>query len=60
MLLNIVFMIAYVVFQASIAKDTHKHMEKLERIEGYVRSDHQFCSLKNYYLTYTQFSRPVI
>ncbi|XP_059145079.1 S-adenosylmethionine decarboxylase proenzyme-like [Physella acuta] len=45
---------------ASIAKDTHKHMEKLERIEGYVRSDHQFCSLKNYYLTYTQFSRPVI
>ncbi|KAH9525200.1 AMP deaminase [Bulinus truncatus] len=45
---------------ASIAKDTHRHMEHLDTIEGYIRSDHQFCSLKNYYLTYTQFSRPVI
>ncbi|XP_012940067.1 S-adenosylmethionine decarboxylase proenzyme [Aplysia californica] len=46
--------------KASIARDSHKHLEKHDAIEGYQRMDHQFCSFKNYFLTYTQFSRPVI
>ncbi|BFZ09341.1 hypothetical protein BsWGS_12380 [Bradybaena similaris] len=46
--------------QASIARDSHKHLERVETIEGYSRHDHQFCSFKSYNLTYTQYSRPVI
>ncbi|GFN90096.1 S-adenosylmethionine decarboxylase proenzyme [Plakobranchus ocellatus] len=45
---------------ASIARDCHKQLEQLDCLDGYRRNDHQFCSFKNYYLTYTQFSRPVI
>jgi len=46
--------------KASIARDSHKQLEKYDAIEGYRRQDHQFCSFKNYFLTYTQFSRPVL
>lgn len=46
--------------KASIARDSHKQLEKHDAIEGYRRQDHQFCSFKNYFLTYTQFSRPVL
>ncbi|GFS10272.1 S-adenosylmethionine decarboxylase proenzyme [Elysia marginata] len=44
----------------SIAHGSLKQLEKIDCLEGYRRNDHQFCSFKNYYLTYTQFSRPVI
>lgn len=42
--------------KASIARDTHKILEHQEEIQGYRRHDHQFCSFKNYALTYTQYS----
>jgi len=46
--------------KASIAREAHKQLEKNDAIQGYLRHDHQFCSFKNYYLTYTQFSRPIL
>jgi len=46
--------------KASIARDSHKQLERHDAIQGYKRMDHQLCSFKNYTLTYTQFSRPVL
>lgn len=43
--------------QASIARNTHKTLEHTNEIKGYKRNDHQFCSFKNYCLTYTQYSK---
>ncbi|KAK3762515.1 hypothetical protein RRG08_017237 [Elysia crispata] len=45
---------------ASIAHGSLKQLEKIDCLPRYRRNDHQFCSFKNYYLTYTQFSRPII
>ncbi|RUS76034.1 hypothetical protein EGW08_016212 [Elysia chlorotica] len=42
---------------ASIAHGSLKQLEEIDTLEGYSRNDHQFCSFKNYYLTYTQFSK---
>jgi len=46
--------------KASIACESHRQLEQKDAIEGYQRMDHQFCSFKNYFLTYTQFDRPVL
>ncbi|KAL4233816.1 AMP deaminase [Mactra antiquata] len=45
----------------STAKDSHKDLDEFFDETKYCRMDHQFCSFKNYNLTYTFFtSRPVI
>ncbi|XP_052709118.1 LOW QUALITY PROTEIN: S-adenosylmethionine decarboxylase proenzyme-like [Crassostrea angulata] len=44
----------------SIAKDNHKQLENKELVPGYTRADHQFCTFKNYNLTYSHFTRPII
>ncbi|XP_064608438.1 S-adenosylmethionine decarboxylase proenzyme-like [Liolophura sinensis] len=46
--------------QESIAKDSPKDLENMTAVQGYVRNDHQHCLFKNYSLTYTHFSRPVL
>jgi S-adenosylmethionine decarboxylase len=42
----------------SLAADTHKQLRDVNFIDGYKRSDHQFCQFKNYNLTYTHYTRP--
>ncbi|XP_022292439.2 S-adenosylmethionine decarboxylase proenzyme-like isoform X2 [Crassostrea virginica] len=44
----------------SIAKDNHKRLEDKDYVPGYTRTDHQFCTFKNYNLTYSHFTRPII
>ncbi|KAK6170700.1 hypothetical protein SNE40_019024 [Patella caerulea] len=46
--------------KASVAKDCHKEINDAESLQGYVRQDHQFCIFKNYNLTYTMYSRPIL
>ncbi|XP_069104008.1 S-adenosylmethionine decarboxylase proenzyme-like [Argopecten irradians] len=53
------FLITVFANKASLAKDNHKMMEEKE-VKGYVRNDHQLCFFKNYNLTYSFFTRPVI
>ncbi|XP_062591112.1 S-adenosylmethionine decarboxylase proenzyme-like isoform X1 [Saccostrea cucullata] len=44
----------------SMAKDSHKQLEDKDYVPGYSRADHQFCTFKNYNLTYSHFTRPII
>ncbi|KAL5010463.1 hypothetical protein ScPMuIL_012768 [Solemya velum] len=46
--------------KVSVAKDHHKELEDPDIIKGYSRVDHQFCTFKNYNLTYSYFTRPII
>ncbi|XP_052809714.1 S-adenosylmethionine decarboxylase proenzyme 1-like [Mya arenaria] len=44
----------------SIASQSHKDLDAVLDEGQYSRVDHQFCMFKNYNLTYTYFTRPVI
>ncbi|XP_071112984.1 S-adenosylmethionine decarboxylase proenzyme-like [Haliotis cracherodii] len=46
--------------KASLARNSHRDLEKKEQMKGYLVQDHQYCRFKNYNLTYSFFSRPVI
>ena len=47
-------------FQESVAKDSHKGVDKIVVESPYNKVDHYFSMFKNYNLTYTYFTRPVI
>ncbi|KAK3603350.1 hypothetical protein CHS0354_025955 [Potamilus streckersoni] len=46
--------------KASIARESHKGIEDKRTINNYNRQDHQTCVFKEYHLTYSYFTRPVI
>ncbi|KAK3096816.1 hypothetical protein FSP39_003563 [Pinctada imbricata] len=50
------FLMTVFVNKASIAKDSHKTMEDIYTIKDYARCDHQFCTFKNYNLTYSHYT----
>ena len=54
------YSMVHLILQESIAKDNHKRLEDKDYVPGYTRTDHQFCTFKNYNLTYSHFTRPII
>lgn len=54
------YSLVHMILQESIAKDNHKRLEDKDYVPGYTRTDHQFCTFKNYNLTYSHFTRPII
>ncbi|KAL3883280.1 hypothetical protein ACJMK2_029563 [Sinanodonta woodiana] len=54
------FLLTIFANKASIARESHKGIEDKRTINNYNRQDHQTCVFKEYHLTYSYFTRPVI
>ena len=43
-----------------MARNEYRYLENLSHFEGYERADHQNCQFRNYNLTYTFYSQPMV